>query len=170
MNNTIFKYSALFILLILLQVLILNNVKLFGYMNPLVYILFIFLYPIKKEKGTFLILSFFLGLCIDFFSNSGGSNAAAMVFIAYLRLPVLHIIQNKSEFDYLLFNIKNLNFIQLTTYILSLTTIHHIVLFLLEYYKLSNIFDTLILAVSTSLFTSLLIAFSISLFVKNNKA
>jgi len=170
MNNSILKYSALFVILVLIQVLILNNIYFLGYINPLIYILFIFLYPIKKEKAPFLIISFLLGLSIDFFSNSGGSNAAAMALIAYLRLPILHIIQNKSEFDYLLFDIKKLSFIQMTTYILSLTFIHHIVVFSLEYYKLQGVFNILNRAFLTSLFTSLLIAFSIALFIKNKKA
>lgn len=169
MNNSILKYSALFFILVLIQVLILNNIHFLGYINPIVYILFVFLYPIKKEKGSLLIISFLLGLSIDFFSNSGGSNAAAMTLIAYLRLPILHIIQNKSEFDYLLFDIKKLNFMQMTTYIISLTFIHHIVVFFLEYYKLQGVFSILNRAFFTGLFTSLLIAFSIALFIKNKK-
>ncbi len=167
MNNSIFKYSILFVFLILIQVLILNNVYFLGYINPLVYILFIFLYPINKEKGLLLIISFLLGLSIDFFSNSGGSNAAATLLIAYLRLPILHIIQNKTEFDYLLFDIKKLNFLQILVYIFSLTIIHHIIVFTLEYYKLQGVTQIALSSFLTSLLTTLLIGFSIALFVKN---
>lgn len=166
MNNSIFKYSILFVFLILIQVLILNNVYFLGYINPLVYILFIFLFPLNKEKVPLLVIAFFLGLGIDIFSNSGGSNAAATLFIAYLRLPVLHIIQNKSEFDYLLFDIKKLNFLQILVYIFTLTIIHHIIVFTLEYYRLQGLTQILLSSLLTSLLTTLLIGFSIALFIK----
>ncbi len=170
MTNTVLKYSFLFVFLILLQVLIFNNVLFLGYLNPIIYILFIFSYPIKKNKTILLIVSFFLGLSIDFFSNSGGSNAAATLFIAYFRLPILHMVQNKSDFDYLLFDIKKLPFVQKTIYIISLTFIHHFILFFLEYYKFYKFGEHLSTVLLTSLFTSLLIGFSISLFFKNTKS
>ena len=99
-----------FIVLIILQVLIFNNINLFGYINPLFYIIFIFYFPLKKEKTSLLLFSFFLGLSIDFFSDTGGINTAATLFIAYFRLPILSTILGKSDFDYLLFNIRSLSF------------------------------------------------------------
>lgn len=170
MNNFIITNSIRFIFLVLLQVLVLNHVFFFGYINPVLYILFVFFYPLEKEKSTFLILSFLLGLCIDFFSNSGGVNAAAILLIAYIRLPLLHIIQNKTEFDYLLFNIKRLNFIQAIVYVLSLTFIHHTVLFILEFYKSQISFSIFSKIIITTLLSSLLIGFSIQLFTKSKRS
>ncbi len=169
MNNVIFTNSVRFIFLILLQVLVLNHVLLFGYINPILYILFIFLYPIKKEKGLFLILSFLLGLSVDIFSNSGGINAAATLLIAYVRLPLLHLIQNKTEFDYLLFNIKKLNLIQALVYIFSLTFLHHLIVFLLEFYKTQNILNISGKILITTILSGILISFSVQLFIKNKQ-
>ncbi len=169
MNNVIFTNSVRFILLLLLQVLVLNHVLLFGYINPILYILFVFLYPIKKEKGIFLVLSFLLGLSVDIFSNSGGVNAAATLLIAYIRLPLLHLIQNKTEFDYLLFNIKKLNLIQAIVYIFSLTFLHHLVVFLLEFYKTQNVFDISEKVLVTTIFSGILISFSVQLLLKNKQ-
>lgn len=53
---------------------------------------------------------FLLGLSVDFFSDSGGINAAAAVFIAYIRLPLLKGILRKSDFDYVLFNLRSIAF------------------------------------------------------------
>ena len=170
MNNYIIKYSLLIILLALVQVLILNNIYFLGYINPIVYILFVFVFPIKENKTSLLIFSFILGLLIDFFSNSGGSNAAAIVFIAYIRLPLLRLIQNNNEFDYLLFNIKKLNFIQILIYVLILSFIHHFIVYYLEYYTLKNFGYALLKALYTSIFSSIIIGFSISLFVKNTNS
>ena len=170
MNNSYLKYGFLVILLIFIQVLLLNNVRFLGYINPIIYILFIFIYPIKENKTSLLISSFFIGLLIDFFSDSGGSNAAAMVFIAFIRLPVVRLIQNKMEFDYLLFHIKKLSFIQIIVYVFSLTFIHHLLLFYLEYYSLQGMLFVLLKVFFTAIFSSIVIGLSISLFVKNTKA
>ena len=169
MNNFILKYSLLFVFLVLLQVLILNNVLFLGFINPLVYILFIFVYPLSRKRSVFLIISFLLGLSIDFFSNSGGSNAAAILFIAYIRLPLLHIIQGKTEFDYLLFTIKQLTFLQATIYIFLISLLHHIILFSLESYKLTELITILRNSFLTSILTSILIGFFILLFAKNKR-
>ena len=138
MNNYILKNITLFISLVLVQVLILNNISLFGYLTPYIYILFVFLYPLRKNKGNFLFLSFLLGLSIDFFSNSGGINAAATLFIAYIRLPLLTKILNKYDLDYQSFTIQSASYLKSFTLILILTTIHHFILFSLEYFSFND--------------------------------
>jgi len=168
--NTNIKISIQFFLLALAQVLLFDKIKLFGYLNPIVYILFVFTYPLKKEKGTFLFLSFLLGLCIDFFTNSGGSNAAATLLIAFLRVPLLKIIEGNNEIDFILFNIKKLTFIQAVTYLFTLTTIHHLFLFFLEYYKTKNFISILLTSLQTTLFSVILIGFILQLTVKNKNS
>ncbi len=158
-----------FLFLVLIQILLLNKIQLFGYINPILYIIFIFLFPLSREKGTLLILSFLLGLTIDFFTNSGGSNAAATVLIAYIRLPLLQLILNKKDIDFVLFHIKTLQFFQRLIFITSLVLVHHSTLFLLEYYKSSNVTEIFTTIFSTALFSIILIMFSIELFSKTTK-
>ena len=102
MNNLVLNNIIRFIGLLLFQVLVLNHVNLFGFINPFVYIIWVFLFPFKKNKFALLIFSFLLGLSIDFFSDSGGIHAAATLFIAYIRTPVLNAVLGKSDFDYVL--------------------------------------------------------------------
>jgi len=166
MSNSILIIGIRFVFLVLLQVILMNNIYFLGYINPMIYILFIFLFPLLKEKTALLLTSFFLGLCIDFFSNSGGINAAATLFIAYFRLPILHLILKKSEFDYLLFSIKKLTFTQSISYIFLLTFIHHLIVYTLEYYKLGGFLFIIGKTLASSVFTSIIIGFSILLFAK----
>ena len=168
--NTNLKIAIQFILLVLAQVLLFDKIKLFGYLNPIVYILFVFTYPLQKEKGTFLFLSFLLGLSVDFFTNSGGSNAAATLLIAFLRLPILKIIEGNNEIDFLLFTIKKLNFLQSLTYIFALTAIHHLFLFFLEYYKTKNFLSILTTSLQTTIFSVILIGFILQLTVKDKSS
>ena len=155
-----------FIVLIILQVLIFNNINLFGYINPLFYIIFIFYFPLKKEKAAVLFFSFFLGLSIDFFSDTGGINTAATLFIAYFRLPILSTILGKSDFDYLLFNIRSLSFAKSFWYILSLTFIHHLIVFTLDYFSLNEFGSILLKTISTTTLSLSLIFLAIILFTK----
>ncbi|MBT8235970.1 MAG: rod shape-determining protein MreD, partial [Bacteroidia bacterium] len=65
MNWTNIYIGIRFILLILAQVLIFNDLNFYGFINPMVYIMFLFWYPIKENRVVFLLVSFFLGLFID---------------------------------------------------------------------------------------------------------
>ncbi len=170
MNNNIIKYSLLILALAFLQVIVFNNILFNGYINPLIYLIFIFIYPIHENKTKLLLLSFTLGIIIDFFSNSGGSNAASLVFVAYLRLPILRLIQSNKEFDFLLFNIKKLNSLQIIIYVFSLTFLHHILLFYLESYTLNNFNHIFLKALYSSLLSSLIIVLSLTLFIKNKQS
>ena len=155
-----------FFILVIMQVLIFNNINLFGFTNPYIYIVFIFYYPLQKEKGLFLFLSFLLGLSIDFFTDSGGINAAATLFIAYIRLPLLSSILRKSDFDLHLFNIRSISFGKAFLYIALLTLMHHLILFSLDYFSLNNFGNILFKTITTSALSIFVILIGIILFTK----
>jgi len=159
--NDVIKNTILFIGLILFQVIVLNNVLFWGYINPLLYILFVILYPLKRDRSVFLLLSFLLGLSIDFFADSGGTNAAATLFIAYIRLPLLKGLLRKQEIDFPVFNINKLPFLRLLSFIVILTFSHHLIIFSLEYFKLNAIVTIFSRTFLTSIFTIILLIFSL---------
>jgi len=166
--NDVIKYIILFIALILIQVIVLNNVLFWGYINPLLYILFIVIYPLKRDRGLFLFLSFLLGLCIDFFVDSGGTNAAATLFIGYIRLPLLKGLLRKSEIDFPVFKIIKLPFLRLLSFIAILTFSHHFIIFSLEYFKFNAIVTIFSRTFLTSFFTIILLIFSLLIMDKGN--
>ena len=166
MNNLIFRNIIRFIGLVLLQVLVLNHLNLFGYLNPLVYIVWVFLFPISKNKSVFLLTSFFIGLSIDFFSDSGGIHAAATLFIAFIRLPVLKAVLRKSDFDYLLFNLRATSFSTAFLFISVLTIIPHFIVFSLEYFNFNSFVTIISNTLLTSIFTILISILGIILFTK----
>jgi len=164
--NNIFRNIIWLFFLVLTQILIFNNINLFGYTNPYIYIIFIIYYPLQKEKGIFLLLSFLLGLCIDIFSDSGGINAAATLFIAYIRLPLLSSILRKPDFDLQLFNIRSISFGKAFSFIAILTFIHHFILFSLDYFSLQNFGSIVIKSTTTSIFSIILIFIGIILYTQ----
>lgn len=166
MNKLVVSNIVSFVTLLLLQVLVFNHINLFGYINPLIYIAWIFLFPVRKSITLFLILSFLLGISVDLFSDSGGINAAASVFIAFLRLPFLKAILKKSGFDYLLFNLRAIPFSKYLLFISTLTVIHHFIVFSLAYFSFQDFIPIIKNTLATSFFTIVIIILGIALFTK----
>ena len=150
-----------------MQVILLNNIELFGYINPFLYVLFVILFPFSKNRGTVLFFSFLLGLSIDMFLNSGGTNAAATLFIAYIRLPLLKTVLRKPEIDYVVFNILKQPFLKILVYVTFLIFIHSFIVFGLEYFKFSDLGLILSRTFLTSIFTIILTIFSLILLSRN---
>ncbi len=166
MNNLVLNNAIRFISLLFLQVFILNHVNIFGHINPMVYIAWVFLYPVRKTRSLFLILSFLLGISIDFFLDSGGVNAFAITFIAYFRLPILMAVLRKSDLDYGQFNLKTLSVNKIILFISILTVIHHFIVFSLEYFSFSELLNIISNTVLTSIFTIMISFLGITLFAK----
>jgi rod shape-determining protein MreD len=166
MNNLTLVNLFRFISLVLLQVVVFNHVNLFGFINPMIYIAWVFLFPFRKNISILLILSFALGLTIDFFSDSGGINAAATLFIAYIRLPILKIVLKRSDFDFLLFNLKTVPFGKALVFITVLTIIHHFIVFSLAYFSFNDFLSVIGNTLITSIFSVIIIISGILLFTK----
>ncbi len=166
MNKLVINNAIRFISLLFLQVFILNHLNIFGYINPMVYIAWVFLYPVRKTKGLFLVLSFLLGISIDFFSDSGGVNAFAITFIAYFRFPILMAVLRKSDLDYTQFKLKMLSVNRIILFISILTIIHHFIVFSLEYFSFGEFLNIITNTVLTSIFTVLISFLGITLFAK----
>ena len=155
MNKTLYLIF-LFIFFVLLQTLILNNILLFGHVNPYIYIAYVFIFPLNQKRISFLTISFLLGLCIDFFSNSGGIHAFATLFIAYIRLFLVKTIFKKTESDYLLFDLKLETFDKTFNYIAILTIIHHFILYSFINFSLHNFSNVIINTLLSTTFTLVL--------------
>ena len=166
MNNNILQNILLFIILLLLQVIILNKVLFLGYINPFLYLLFVIVYPYRKDRGVLLFLSFLLGLLIDFFLNSGGINAAATLFVGYIRLPLLKWVLGKSEIDFQVFNITKQPFFKVLSFVSILVFLHSFIIFSLEYFKFNHLTTIVSRTLLTSIFTIILIMVSLALLTK----
>jgi rod shape-determining protein MreD len=139
MGNNFLRYLGMGFVLVLLQVMIFNNIRFGGYINPYVYILFVMLLPVDVKGWVLLISSFFLGLTIDMFSYSGGMHAAATVFVAFCRPGIIRMISYRSDFDQgLVPSIYSLGGTWIMTYSFLMILLHHSMLFFLEIFRLTE--------------------------------
>ncbi|MDN3492872.1 rod shape-determining protein MreD [Winogradskyella sp. APC 3343] len=168
MNSVIGLNIVRFIFLLLLQVMICNHINFFGYINPYIYVIFIFLFPIREERLLFLLVSFVLGLMVDLFSDSGGVHAAAAVSLAYVR-PILLKNSFGMQYEHQSIKIRNTDIGSLITYISFGVIIHHLVLFSLEIFNVSKILLVLKKTLFSSIFTIILSVLIIILFSRNKK-
>ena len=138
MNNSVFIHTFRFILLVLLQVVVFNNINFLGNINPYLYIVFIALFPVKNNRIIIIFLSFLLGLTVDIFSDTGGIHAAACVFIAYIR-PLILKFSFGMIYEHQSIKFNAVEFGEKLTYLSILTVIHHFTLFYLEVFSASKI-------------------------------
>lgn len=132
------KYIVMFILLVLLQVLIFNNISFLGYGTPFLYIYFIIKMPIDGNRSLITLLGFAIGFVIDIFCNTPGVNAAATTLAAFVNRGVQGLFFMRGDFSDqepgwgLLGN-------AFVKYILLLIFIHHFALISIEAFSFFNI-------------------------------
>ncbi|HAM11672.1 MAG: rod shape-determining protein MreD [Bacteroidetes bacterium GWE2_41_25] len=154
MINSILRFSLIFILLVLLQVLLFNNIQFSGYVNPYIYIIFILLLPVEIPSWLLLILSFCMGMVIDFYSGSPGMHSSASVLAGFVRPFVLRFISPRDGYEpgaspsMLIYGFRWFLF-----YSLTIVIIHHTALFYLEVFRFTDFFRTLLRVMLSSLFT-----------------
>jgi hypothetical protein len=159
-----------FLVLVGLQVTILNNIQLSGYINPYLYVLFILLLPVKFPKIPAILLAFVLGLTVDMFTNTIGIHAGACVFMAYARPLILKIFSPRDGYETdATPNIKDLGLQWWLAYSSVLVLIHHFALFYLEAFSLSEFFNTFLRVLLSSIATMILILITQFLFGKSKK-
>ncbi|NNE02361.1 MAG: rod shape-determining protein MreD [Eudoraea sp.] len=148
-NNLYFLTSLRFVLLVLVQVLVFNKLNFVGFINPMVYLLFLYWYPIKQKRAIFLLISFLLGLTIDIFSDTVAFHAAATVTLAYFRPAIMRFVFGVN-YEFQSFKLSNTTKAQQITFLALLIIGHHTIFFLLEIFSL----DHLLLLLKKIVFTA----------------
>jgi hypothetical protein len=150
-----------FVLLVLVQVFIFNNIQFSGYINPYVYVLFILLLPFETPGWLLLTLAFLLGFSIDILSGTLGMHTAATVFMAFLRLFVLQVFSPRDGYEAGTYpRVHYYGFNWFLKYAAILILAHHLVLFYMEIFRFSDFFSTLLRVLLSTVFSLTLILLS----------
>jgi rod shape-determining protein MreD len=154
MINRIFRFSLIFVLLILLQVLVFNNIRFSGYINPYIYVMFILLLPVEIPSWLLLLISFVTGAVMDIFCGSPGMHASATLLAGFVRPYTLRVISPRDGYepgvDPSMF-IYGLRWFLIYTSLIIL--IHHTALFYLEVFRFADFFRTMLRVLMSSLFS-----------------
>ena len=167
MNSTLLVNIFRFVLVLAVQIIIFNNMNFLGYISPFPYILFIILYPVNGNKSGLLIASFFLGLIMDMFSNSGGIHTTACLVLAYFR-PFIFKFSFGLSYEYQTIKLNDVLTPERFSFILLSVLIHHLILFIFEAFQFSFILDILLRTLLSTVLT-LLLSITIIYLIKPNK-
>ena len=158
------SYIISFLLLVVVQVLLLNNLHLFG-VQAYLYVMFIITFPISVSSKILMPISFLLGLCVDVFSGTYGVHAAATTFAAFVRPLLLRLIvpvNDATQIESLSLSKQKLNFVG---FAVVMVLLHHFALLMLEAFSFKHIGVVAVKPLLSSVYT-LLLMFCLFLFQK----
>lgn len=154
MINRTIRLSLLFVLLILLQVLVFNNIQFSGFVNPYIYLLFILLLPFEIPGWLLLLLSFLTGLTVDLFSLSPGMHTFATVLAGFVRPNILRIISPRDGYESGSGpSMQAYGFRWFFIYTALIVLIHHTALFYIEVFRFQDFFRTMFRVIMSSVFS-----------------
>ena len=139
--SILLKNLLRFALLLLFQVFVLNQILLYGLINPYLYLIFILLLPFKIPRWLLMLCGLALGLSLDVFMNTMGMHAFACVLIAYFRPLVLKVLspQGGYEASQKAPSPGTMGLSQFIAYVTIMVLIHHIAYFTLEVFGWGNL-------------------------------
>ena len=154
----------------MLQVLLFDNMVLFGTAFCSIYIGFILLLPFEISTVILLVLGFLTGFSIDIFYNSLGVNAASATLIAYFRPFWLSTITPSAGYeDVRIPALKVMGFGWFITYALPLIFLHHLSLFFIEAGELYHFWLIIKKTFFSSLFTFGMLVIGQNLFYNRDR-
>ncbi len=170
--SNLLKNIIRFLLFVFVQIFILNEVPLLHqFIQPYLYFLFILWLPFSLNRVWLMIIAFFFGLTIDYFTHNLGLHAAPCVLIAFLRPTILGVLIAKetTELQYAEPSIKSMGFGPYSIYIILMVAFHHIYLVLIEWLRFDNFWFFLGKILASTALSLLLILITEMLFYRKAK-
>ncbi len=140
-----------------MQVLVLNNVHIFGYATPFLYVYLLLKFESDAGRNELMIWAFALGLTVDVFSDTPGMNASAAVLLAFLRPLFLRLFIPRDTLDSLIPSAHTMGFYSFLKFTLACVLVHHFLLVSLEYFSFAHLGALLLRIVASVVLTTLCI-------------
>ena len=155
-----------FVLLVIAQVLIVNHIRLGGYVHPYIYLIFVMLLPINIPDWQLLLSGFGIGLVIDLFTGTLGMHAGATTLMAFCRPTIIKLVSGSQKFENIKEpNVNQLGFAWFLRYALCMVLIHNFTLFMFESFSFHLVGQALLrmlISAPVSIFLILIILYLFS--------
>lgn len=140
-------YIVVFLVFLILQLFIFNQIEFFEYGYCFVYLGFLLMLPYDLDKVLGLIIGFVIGLLFDISYQTGGIHTAASVFVMFIRPGLLALLNPKSGFELgMKLTVSQMGWIWYLIYGGILIFLHHLIIFNLNAFDFSYFFKSLMLA------------------------
>ena len=168
MTKTVIQFIALFIALVLLQ-LVCNKIVLFNVAMPVVFIYLILRLPVNMHSGWVLTIAFFTGLILDIFNNTLGMNSLACTILAAVRRPMINVfVSRENDMNIPIPSVDSMGVGDYFKYMATLVTLYCTLIFFIQAFTLHNIVLTL-LRIACSSVLSIIIIFGLDTLVSTRR-
>ncbi|MDD7273085.1 MAG: rod shape-determining protein MreD [Prevotella sp.] len=157
MNTDFFKHVLWFIVLVLAQVFVFNNIHLFGIATPFINLYFILQFSKSAPQWATMFFAFLMGIVIDTFANTPGVSSASLTLLAAIQPFVLSPFVPRDSIEDFKPSISSLGFLAYFWYVSILILIYAVCFFTLDMFSFFNIIQWLQYVGGSSLLTILLI-------------
>ena len=125
------KQFGRYILVMLLQVLLFDQLQLWGACHPYIYVLCLLMMPITLPHSVDMVIGAIVGLIMDIFCNSLGVHTASCILLMFIRPYIIGgIVSDKDRLNEQI-SIRSLGMEAMVKYVVILVVIHHLTVFLL---------------------------------------
>lgn len=157
MTNIYLANALRLLFLVFVQLLILNELEVHGFIRPFIYPLFILLLPVKTPTWLLMLIAFAIGLLVDIYANTLGFHAAASVFMAYCRPFILRLNTPRDGYDNIEGPVLPVMGIAWSVLFLAMSVLlHHLLLFFIEAGSFATFVQTITKVLLNTLFSVLL--------------
>lgn len=149
------KQFGRYVIVMLLQVLLFDQLQLWGACHPYIYVLCLLMMPITLTHSLSMIIGAVAGLVMDIFCNSLGVHMAACILIMFIRPYLIGAIVNDKDRLNEQISLRSIGMEALIKYVVILVLVHHLTVFSLAAWSWSHmgfvLLDTLISSIVTIL-------------------
>lgn len=167
MSKSFIIFAIMFVILVVVQALLMNQIVLFNCAVCFIFIYFLIKLPLGLSSNWLITLGFLLGLSVDILSDTPGLNALCCTILASLKRPVFYAyVQHDDHIRNIEPSFATMGWLSFTKYVLTMSAIYSVTVVLVEYIPYAGLLDILIRIASSAVFTFLMILAVDSLFYK----
>ena len=138
-----------YVIVMMLQVLLFNQLQLWGVCHPYIYVLCLLMMPLTLSQTADMIIGAAVGLVMDVFCNSLGVHTTACILLMFIR-------------PYEQLNSRTLGITAMAKYVVILVLIHHFMVFMLAAWSWTHFWFVLAeTAVSSALTIGIVLGYNI---------
>ena len=151
------KQIGRYLLIMLLQVLLFDQLQLWGACHPYIYVLCLLMMPITLPHSVDMLIGAFAGFIMDIFCNSLGVHMAACILLMYIRPYLIGVIVNDKDRLNEQISLHAIGMEALLKYTVIMVLIHHLTVFSLAAWSWSHMGFVLLETIVSSTITILLV-------------
>ena len=151
------KQIGRYVVVMLLQVLLFDQLQLWGACHPYIYILCLLMMPITLPHNVDMLIGALVGLVMDVFCNSLGVHTAACILVMFIRPYLIGALVNDKDRLTEQISLRSIGMEAILRYVVIMVIIHHLMVFALAAWSWSHIGFVLLETLVSSLVTILII-------------